>query len=257
MGRKRISPVKEHPVFKDRYDFSNSSFATCTMKDGKVFKFDKDDYDKIKSYKWRYTWGRVSSYGDTVRKETDLSHVILIYPLSLSENKGKVIIFKNHDTLDYRKSNLVLCTPAQRAWYTQTPKNNTSGVAGVSFAKRENKWRAYITLNRKQIGLGYYDNFDDAVIARLKAEKKYYREFSPQKKLYKKYGLIPIPFHRQILGETHTNIVKERKIINTLKEAKYFEDFPLGRTEFKILDDIEYNEGVTSLANYYGQYSSY
>lgn len=49
--------------------------------------------------------------------------------------------------------------------------NNTSGVKGVSFFKRDNNWTAQIMINYKTYKLGYYDDFDDAVCARLAAEQ--------------------------------------------------------------------------------------
>lgn len=50
-------------------------------------------------------------------------------------------------------------------------RNNTSGVKGVYFHQEKDKWLATITNNRKQRSLGYYDNFDDAVCARLAGEQ--------------------------------------------------------------------------------------
>jgi hypothetical protein len=55
---------------------------------------------------------------------------------------------------------------------TGNPIDNTSGVKGVYWFKRDNKWMAYIAVNGKQKNLGYYKNFDNAVKARYKAEKK-------------------------------------------------------------------------------------
>ena len=52
-------------------------------------------------------------------------------------------------------------------------KNNTSGVKGVSFEKRANKWRAYIGFAGEKIRLGYFSSFDEAVLARLSAETLY------------------------------------------------------------------------------------
>lgn len=40
------------------------------------------------------------------------------------------------------------------------------------------------------IHLGYFDNKDDAIKARLYAEQKYFKEFAPQKHLYEQYGII-------------------------------------------------------------------
>lgn len=39
------------------------------------------------------------------------------------------------------------------------------------------KWRAYITIMNRQKSLGHYDKFEDAVQARINAEKEYFKEF--------------------------------------------------------------------------------
>ncbi len=51
--------------------------------------------------------------------------------------------------------------------------DNTSGVRGISLDKKSGKWFAYLYNNSKQIALGKFDDFDDAVLARYKGEKKY------------------------------------------------------------------------------------
>ena len=54
-------------------------------------------------------------------------------------------------------------------------KNNTSGHKGVSWVASRKKWRAYIGFKGKQITLGYFDNKEDAITARKKAEEKYHK----------------------------------------------------------------------------------
>ena len=56
--------------------------------------------------------------------------------------------------------------------------------------KDNKKWEARININKKQVKLGCFHVFEDAVVARLKAEKKYYGEFAPQKHLYEQYGIV-------------------------------------------------------------------
>ena len=58
---------------------------------------------------------------------------------------------------------------------TSLYKNNKSGKTGVCWDKRSSKWMAYIRVHGKQITLGLYTSFDDAVKARQIAEDKYHR----------------------------------------------------------------------------------
>lgn len=46
--------------------------------------------------------------------------------------------------------------------------------------KKSQKWRAYITINHKQIELGEFVNKEDAIEAREKAEKEYFGEWRYQ-----------------------------------------------------------------------------
>lgn len=50
------------------------------------------------------------------------------------------------------------------------PKNNTSGVKGVSYNKKLKKWRAYIGARGVRYELGIYSNIEDAIKARKEAE---------------------------------------------------------------------------------------
>jgi len=54
---------------------------------------------------------------------------------------------------------------------TGNHKNNTSGIKGVLFYKRDANWQSTICVNRKKYHLGYFDDFDEAVAHRLAAEQ--------------------------------------------------------------------------------------
>ena len=56
----------------------------------------------------------------------------------------------------------------------RTPKHNTSGVKGVSWYPKYNKWLVRININKKRKNLGYYESFEEAVNVRKKAEQEYY-----------------------------------------------------------------------------------
>lgn len=55
----------------------------------------------------------------------------------------------------------------------ETPVKNKSGFPGVCLSAKNNKWRAYITVNGKRIDIGYFNTKEDAINARINAEIKY------------------------------------------------------------------------------------
>lgn len=90
---------------------------------------------------------------------------------------------------DNRKFNLRKCTHQMNMCNYSKPKNNTSGVTGVSWDNTHMIWKAYITYKNRRINLGSFNDFNDAVRERLLAEKKYFGDYSAQKHLYKQYGV--------------------------------------------------------------------
>lgn len=79
----------------------------------------------------------------------------------------------NHNRGDNRISNLRNTTPLGNARNKSLCSDNKSGFHGVSWHKRDKRWRATIVVNKVQIHLGNYLNKEDAVLARLRAEKFY------------------------------------------------------------------------------------
>lgn len=84
----------------------------------------------------------------------------------------------NGNTLDNRIANLRLATHSQNGHNTDLRRNNKSGVKGVSWNADRSRWVASITINGKAKNLGRYDEFDDAVAARKKAEAEYHGVFA-------------------------------------------------------------------------------
>ena len=78
----------------------------------------------------------------------------------------------NHEKLDNRISNLRVVSNKVNHRNMGKPSNNTSGVVGVSWFKTRNKWVARIRDGKVYRCLGYFDDFNDAVEARLTAQKR-------------------------------------------------------------------------------------
>jgi hypothetical protein len=74
---------------------------------------------------------------------------------------------------DNRIKNLRDTTPSENHRNMKLFSNSTSGVTGVNWMPRLNKWRATISLKGKQKHLGVFVEKEDAVAARLQANKRY------------------------------------------------------------------------------------
>jgi len=85
-----------------------------------------------------------------------------------------VIDHINRDGFDNKLSNLREITQKQNSENRLLNKNNTSGFKGVSWSKNNNKWRARIWNNKKEIFLGFFDEKIDAVNSYIEAARKFH-----------------------------------------------------------------------------------
>ena len=174
LGLERATEAKKKT---NRYDLSGEYGIGWTSNTNKEFYFDLEDYDKIKNYCWRE-----NQYGYIIAPIEKSTNVIAMHRLVLNVKQNEnvdVDHIKGYRTAnDNRKNNLRICTHAENMRNQKLRTNNKSGVTGVHWDKRRNRWIATIKLNYKQKFLGSYINFDDAVKARREAEDKYFGEYS-------------------------------------------------------------------------------
>lgn len=67
--------------------------------------------------------------------------------------KGYFVDHKNGDIHDNRLCNLRLATPTQNMCNTRMPRNNKTGLKGLSWSTIRNMWRGSIVVNRKQFNV--------------------------------------------------------------------------------------------------------
>lgn len=79
----------------------------------------------------------------------------------------------NQSKGDNRWANLRHATQTKNSQNCPLRKDNTSGALGVRWNGPGKKWSARITVCKKPIFLGYYDDIADAVAARKAANIKY------------------------------------------------------------------------------------
>jgi len=127
--------------------------------------------EQCKQYKWHYSNGYVAARINGM--ETRLSRFIMgVY-------NELMVDHKDHNTLNNMDDNLRICTNSQNQMNMATSNNSTTGIKGITLSKAVNgkPYCAYIQVEGDRKHLGYFSDINDAIIARLNAEKEYFGQW--------------------------------------------------------------------------------
>ena len=184
-GCLRSEFAKEKFSKNNIFDLTRDYGIGYTTNTNQPFYFDLEDYDLIQNYTW-YEDVSKDGYHSLRAKDKETDKII-----KMSYLFGcKYYDHKDRNPLNNRRNNLRQATEFENARNKSISKRNTSGFTGVCWDKESNKWAAYIKINKKMKRLGRFTDKEDAIRARLQAEKEYFGEFAPQRHLFKEYGII-------------------------------------------------------------------
>lgn len=88
---------------------------------------------------------------------------------------GMFVDHKNGNTLDNRKSNLRICTPAQNSRNKVASATSEAPYKGIK--KRNQKWEARIWVDGRAMYLGVHETPEKAAAVYAEAARKYFGEF--------------------------------------------------------------------------------
>lgn len=167
---------KNYPLKYNKYDLSGSFGVGWTTNTNKEFWFDLEDFDRIKDYCWNednngYVTTRFKINNKNIRYK--LHRLIM----GVHDKMIEVDHIK-HNLRDVRKQNLRIVDSTGNKRNRGLGKNNKSGVTGVNWYEPYQQWRVRIVVNKKDINLGYFDDFEQAVNVRKRAEEKYFGQYS-------------------------------------------------------------------------------
>jgi len=157
--------IKKH----NTYDLTGEYGIGYTSK-GESFYFDLEDYEKIKDYCWYI-------HDDYIVTNIEKNKYILMHRLVMNCPKDMDIDHKYHNKQDNRKEFLRIVTTSQNCMNKCLQSNNTSGVTGVCWHSRDEKWYVRIAVDGNVINLGYFDKIENAIQVRKEAELKYFGEY--------------------------------------------------------------------------------
>jgi hypothetical protein len=136
-------------------------------------KISLHNVDKAKTYKWRLD----SSTGYVLTTLVEGHKTLSLHRYLMDAGEGDIVDHREHDILDNRDDNLRLCTVQENNQNKRRMRNNTSGVAGVSWHSRDEVWTALIGVDGKLIHLGTTKDKKEAIKWRQEAEIIYFGEF--------------------------------------------------------------------------------
>lgn len=167
---------------KNRYKIlGDKTVIFLNRKDGTVLEtiIDTSDLERAKEFPntWNAYWNKgTESYYvqgsmiiDGKRTTIQLHRWILGV-----KDRNKIVDHINHNTLDNTRLNLRIGTHQENQQNRKGAhkQNKSSGIRGVSWHKKNKKWQAYLTINRKRINIGSFDSLEDAEKAAVNARKK-------------------------------------------------------------------------------------
>lgn len=150
----------------------NTAFVPLTR--GLEAAVEVADAPLVAGFNWRASKKGRTAYAarmDPVRGWVSMHRDILSPPIGLH------VDHRDGDGLNNRRCNLRIATAAQNNQNKRLGRHNTSGVKGVSWNTARGKWWAEVMAGGKVQRLGYFERFEDACAARVKAAMQAHGEF--------------------------------------------------------------------------------
>ena len=159
-------------------------------KTGDKVKVDAEDYDLLNEKSWRVIYtGKTQKPSVVTSIRTGASvRTMTLGQFLMKPQKGKLVYPRRwQNGLDYRKSNLLVCSMKERQ--RMLPKRadkSTSKYKGVSYVKTKKIWRARIEKNGQSHYLGDFALEEHAALAYNKAAKEMFGDIAYQNQIIRK-----------------------------------------------------------------------
>jgi HNH endonuclease/AP2 domain len=141
---------------------------------GRATIVDDEDFEYLAQWRWHYT---TVGYAMRSGKKGGKSFKVSMSRQIMAAPKDLEVDHINGDKLDNRRENLRLCLPEENIRSRGPNKNNTSGYRGVTYSKKERKWLAQITFQRKLTRIGVFESPEEAHEAYKVAALKLHGDF--------------------------------------------------------------------------------
>jgi|ERR1017187_1489936 hypothetical protein len=141
-------------------------YCTISLTQGQVALVDPEDFTFLNQWNWQARWNKEtrSFYASRTVTINGKKSIISMHRLIMQAPDGIEVDHIFHVTLDNRKSQLRLATPAQNQYNSiDRRKKGPSGFTGVCW--RHGAFIARITINGKRVSLGSFQTAELAAAA--------------------------------------------------------------------------------------------
>ena len=154
----------------------------CKLSTLKLFvKVDDADFESLSKHNWQAWRSRKDSTYYAVRNVKDENgkrRIVLMHREIMNASKNQMVDHANRDGLDCQCLNLRFCNHSESNINKRSHKDSSSKYIGVSWFRRDGKWKAQICLDHKNRHIGYYINEIDAAKAYNEKAKELHGEFA-------------------------------------------------------------------------------
>lgn len=162
--------TSDMPLTQDLFAEQSPNTARIELTQGKVALIDAEDYARLSRWNWYYNSGYAKAYENG--KRLRMHRVVLDAP------EGVQVDHINGDKLDNRKANLRLASEFENQWNRGRRKDNTSGIIGVSWNRRDRLWEARLYFTGQKRFLGTFKNKVEAMLVVDRAKREMHGEFA-------------------------------------------------------------------------------
>ena len=149
---------------------------TITLKNGRQFQIDEQDWEKVKRIKWNvHIMKKGYKYVYTFQKLNGKWKMIYLHRVIMNCSEFLFADHINGDTLDNRRSNLRLSTNKQNQW-NQKRIRGIVPYKGVTF--ENGSFRSRVRINGKKKSLGQFETAIEASNAYNKASLEFHGFYS-------------------------------------------------------------------------------
>lgn len=140
-----------------------------------------DDIDRhlLKEYKWRLIHSRRGKYYiGASAKIKGKWRILHLHRLIMQPGEGLEVDHINGNSLDNRRENMRVCTHTENARNRKSQSGSFSGIKGVTYNKKTDRYISRIIFNYREIYLGSFKTAEDAAKEYDKAAVIYFGEYA-------------------------------------------------------------------------------